>query len=87
MVLTVFVLFRRCDALDQYCVPGAERARGEGFAMQDFARPWLQVHIPVVLALAPDAARVLDAFVVDDDGAAAAHAALVAHAESARAEL
>ena len=55
--------------------------------MQDFARPWLKIHIPVVLALATDAARVLDAFVVDDEGAAAAHAALVAHGESARAEL
>ena len=55
--------------------------------MQDFARPWLQVHIPAVLALAPDAARARAAFAVDDDGAAAARAALVAHAESARAEL
>jgi len=48
-----------CTQLDQYCVPGAMRAHNEGFAKLDLARPWLQIHIPVVLILASDAERML----------------------------
>ena len=55
-----------CDGLDQYCVPGGDRARGEGFARLDLPRPWLDVHIPVLLVLADDAAHILEHFPVSD---------------------
>ena len=46
----------KCTALDQYCVPGADRSRGEAWARLDLQRPWAGVHIPVVLVLADSAA-------------------------------
>ena len=55
-----------CDGLDQYCVPGGDRARGEGFARLDLPRPWLDLHIPVLLVLADDAAHILEHFPVSD---------------------
>uniref|UniRef100_A0A7S3JZQ1 Fibronectin type-III domain-containing protein n=1 Tax=Aureoumbra lagunensis TaxID=44058 RepID=A0A7S3JZQ1_9STRA len=55
----------RCgDSLDQYCVPGAERARGEGFAALDNPKQWSSIHIPIVLILKKDADEVFR--LVDD---------------------
>ena len=56
----------KCTALDQYCVPGADRSRGEAWARLDLQRPWAGVHIPVVLVLADSAAHVLEHFPVGD---------------------
>ena len=55
----------KCTALDQYCVPGADRSRGEAWARLDLQRPWAGVHIPVVLVLADSAAHVLEHFPFD----------------------
>lgn len=52
----------QCDHLDQYCVPGADRARNEGFAALDNARAWRDVRIPVGLILQTSIRTILDAF-------------------------
>lgn len=49
----------QCDGLDQYCVPGAERSRGERFAALDSPEAWREVHIPVGLVLYRDAEKVI----------------------------
>lgn len=55
-----------CGALDQYCVPGAERSRNEGWARLDLPRPWAGVRIPVVLILNTTAEAVLSSRNVTD---------------------
>ena len=46
----------RCgSSYDQLCVPGADKSRGEGFAMTDDATLWKEVRIPVVLLHATEA--------------------------------
>lgn len=51
-----------CDNLDQYCVPGADRSRGEGFAALDSTKNWKNVHIPVGLVLEHRAFHVFQSF-------------------------
>ncbi|KAJ8601826.1 hypothetical protein CTAYLR_009057 [Chrysophaeum taylorii] len=48
------------DKLDQYCVPGADRSRGEKFAATDNPKAWDGLRIPVALILHRDALRVLE---------------------------
>ena len=62
-----------CTDLDQYCLPGADKARGEGWARLDLPRPWLDVHIPVLLILAGDAATILRDFDITDGAAKKRH--------------
>ena len=74
----------KCTALDQYCVPGADRSRGEAWARLDLQRPWAGVHIPVVLVLADSAAHVLEHFPVGDGmNGTVAHSLFVAEEEEA----
>lgn len=47
------------SAFDQSCVPGADRARGEGFAMLEKHRFWQQNRIPCVLVAQPQAQQLL----------------------------
>lgn len=47
------------SAFDQSCVPGADRARGEGFAMLERHRFWMQNRIPCVLLAQPQAQQLL----------------------------
>lgn len=47
------------SAFDQSCVPGADRARGEGFAMLERHRFWQQNRIPCVLLAQPQARQLL----------------------------
>ena len=82
----------RCADLDQYCVPGADRSRGEAFARLDLQRPWAGVHVPVVLILADAAAHVLEHFPVTDGlNATVAHTEFVVadeeEAEAGKGEL
>ena len=51
-----------CTAFDQFCSPGADKSRGEGFARLDLARPWERIKIPVVMMLRDDADKLLEAF-------------------------
>lgn len=76
-----------CAKLDQYCVPGADRSRGEAFARLDLQRPWAGVHVPVVLILADAAAHVLEHFPVTDGlNATVAHTEFVVVADEEEAE-
>jgi len=63
----------RCADLDQYCVPGADRSRGEGFGRLDLPRPWADVHVPFVLILSDDAANILRDFPTTDGAGAVLH--------------
>lgn len=38
-----------CEAFDQGCVPGATKARGEGWGMQDVGTMWKNIHMPMIL--------------------------------------
>ena len=40
-----------CSEYDQGCIPGANKASGEDFALLDFKTPWMGVRIPVYFAL------------------------------------
>ena len=42
---------RRCDGgkVDQYCVYGADKGKGEGWGQVDNGKPWRSVRVPVVL--------------------------------------
>lgn len=48
----------RCGStFNQLCVYGSDPP--EGWASLDLLRPWLEVHVPVVLMLQEDAARLM----------------------------
>jgi hypothetical protein len=56
-----------CKRFDQNCVPGGDKARGEGFAALDSKEVWSNIHIPAVLIHQDDAAVLLKYLLPEED--------------------
>ena len=48
----------KCTSFNQACIPGADKSRGENFALKDMSGPWENVRIPVYFMLYDDAIEV-----------------------------
>ncbi len=50
----------KCTSFNQACIPGADKSKGENFALKDMSGPWENVRIPVYFILYDDAIKMAE---------------------------
>lgn len=55
----------KCVSFNQACIPGADKSRGENFALKDMSEPWENIRIPVYFMLYEDGIKVAETIEFD----------------------